>query len=111
MTPLSCTAKRRPFGQKKFSSPNQWDEKSKSIGKTTPGPPMGWYSWHILCALNSFVLRCFLAMKNTKPFPRSGTIGDRFQIARSIPTVGPNVKGKSKTRFTLFTCLTYFIGR
>ncbi|HET7641268.1 MAG TPA: hypothetical protein VFK47_21340, partial [Ktedonobacteraceae bacterium] len=58
------TAIRRPFGQKKFSPLNQWDEKGKSIGKPTPGPSMGWYSWHILCASNSFVLRwCLLIMK------------------------------------------------
>ncbi|MFL5666647.1 MAG: hypothetical protein ACJ8BW_35655 [Ktedonobacteraceae bacterium] len=101
MTPLSRTAIRRPFGQKKFSSLNQWDEKRKSIGKPTPGPSMGWYSWHILCASNSFVLRWFLlTIKNTIPFPHSGTIEDWFQIARSIPTAGPKVKSKNKTRFT-----------
>ncbi len=104
MTPLSYTASRRPFGQKKFSPLNQWDEKRKSIGKPTPDPSMGWYSWHILCASNSFVLRwCLLTMKNTIPFPLSGTIGDWFQIARSIPTAGPKVKGKIKTRFTFLS--------
>ena len=106
MTPLSCTASRRPFGQKKFSPLNQWDEKRKSIGKPTPDPSMGWYSRHILRALNSFVLCwCLLTMKNAIPFPHSGTIGDWFQIARSIPTAGPKVKGKNKTHFTFFTCL------
>ena len=104
MTPLSCTASRRPFGQKKFSPLNQWDEKRKSIGKPTPDPSMGWYSRDILRAFNSFVLRwCLLTMKNAIPFPHSGTIGDCFQIARSIHTARPKVKGKNKTRFTFLS--------
>ena len=41
--------------------------------------------------------------ENTLPFPQSGTIGNWSQIARSIPSKIPKVKGKIKTRFTSFT--------